>query len=51
MRQRSPRPEMAHLPSEEELLSAVVKLRNGRAGGKFGILPENVKTARSEDEL
>ena len=51
VRQRSPRPEMAHLPSEKALLSAVEKLRNGKAGSKSGILPENVKTACSEDEL
>ena len=50
VRQRSPRPEMAHSP-EEELLSAIEKLRNGKACSKSGILPENVKTACSEDEL
>ena len=39
VRQRPPRPEMAEVPSEEELLSAVGKMRNGKAGGKSGILP------------
>ena len=31
VRQRPPRPEMAGLPLQEELLSAVVKLKNGKA--------------------
>ena len=44
MRQRPPRPEMADLPSEEELLSAVVKLKIGNAGGESGMsmVPEMV---------
>ena len=49
VRQRSPRPEMAELPSEEELQNAVLKLKNGKAGGESGILPEMVKMASSED--
>ena len=51
VRQRPPRPEMAELPSDEELLRAVGKLKNGKAGVEPGILPEMVKAACSEDEF
>ena len=50
VRQRPPWPEMANFPSEKEYLSAVVKLKNRKAGGESGILPEMVKMACSEDE-
>ena len=42
---------MAEVPSEEELLSAVGKMRNGKAGGKSGILPEMVKAACCGEEF
>ena len=34
---------MAELPSEEEPLEAVMKLKSGKAAGESGILPEMVK--------
>ena len=51
VRQRPPRPEMAEVPSEEELLSAVGKMRNGKAGGESGVLPEMVKAACCDEEF
>ena len=51
VRQRPPRPEMAEVPSEEELLSAVGKMRSGKAGGESGILPEMVKAACCDEEF
>ena len=35
--------ELADAPTEEEVWSAVGKLRNGKAGGTSGILPEMMK--------
>ena len=43
VRQRPPRPEMAEVPSEEELMSA--------GGGKSGILPEMVMVACYDEEF
>ena len=40
---------MAEVPSEEELLNAVGKMRNGIAGGESGILPEMAKAACCEE--
>ena len=37
--------------AEEEFLSAVMKLKNRKAGGESGILPKMVKTACSKDEF
>ena len=51
VRQRLPRPEMAEVPSEEELMSAVGKMRNGKAGGESGILSEMVKAACCDEEF
>ena len=51
MRQRPPRPEIAEVPSEEELMSTVEKMRNGKAGGESGILPEMVKAACCDEEF
>ena len=34
---------MAELPSEEEVWDSVGKLKEGKAGGASGILPEMVK--------
>ena len=45
VRHRQVREEMAEPPNEEELLDAVMKLRNGKAAGESGILPEMVKAA------
>ena len=42
---------MEDVPSEEELLCAVGKLKNGKAGGESGILPEMVKAACCEPEF
>ena len=43
--QRPLRPELAELPTEEELMEAIEKLKNGKAGGESGVLPELVKVA------
>ena len=43
VRQRLLRIEMEEVPSEEESLLAVGNLRNGKAGGESGILPEIIK--------
>ena len=51
VRQRPPRPELAEVPSEEELLSAVGKMKNGKAGGEPRILPEMVKAACCDEEF
>ncbi len=40
VRQKEERQDMEDVPSEEELLCAVGKLKNGKAGGESGILPE-----------
>ena len=42
---------MAEVPPEEELLSAVGKMRNGKAGEESGILPEMIKAACCEEEF
>ena len=39
------RPQLAEIPSMEELVGAVSKLKNGKAGGSSGILPEMLKLA------
>ena len=49
VRQRPRRPDLAEPPSEEEVWDAVGKLRNGKAGGASGILPERVKVAVCEE--
>ena len=51
VRQRPVRQDMEELPSEEELLRAVGKLKNGKAGGESGILPEMVKAACCEPDF
>jgi len=51
VRQRPTRSEMTEVPSEEEVMNAVAKLRNGKAGGESGILPEMVKAACCEEEF
>ena len=51
VRQRPIRPEMEELPSITELCDAIGKLRNGKAAGESGILPEMVKAACSQGEI
>ena len=48
VRQGPLRPELADMRSEEEVWSAVGKLRSGKAGG---ILPEMMKAACCEEEF
>ena len=45
IRQRPMRPKLTELPSMEELVGAIGKLKNGKAGGSSGIRPEMVKVA------
>ena len=51
IRQRVVREELKDPPSEEELIEAVIKLKNGTAGGESGILLEMVKAACCEEEF
>ena len=51
VRQRPLRPEMAAPPSEEELGSALGKMKNGKVGGESGILPEMLRAACSEEDF
>ena len=51
VRQRQVRTDMAEPPSKEELESALGKLKNGRAGGESGILPEILKAACEGKEV
>ena len=45
IRQRPMRPQPADLPTLDELMDAVGKMKNKKAGGSSGILPEMVKVA------
>ena len=45
IQQRPLRQELTELPSMEDLLDAVDKLKNGKVEGKSGILPEMLKAA------
>ena len=51
VRQRPLRPAMAEPPSEEEVHSALGKMKSGKAGGETGILPEMLKAACCEEEF
>ena len=51
VKQRPLRPEIAKLPSKEEIEKAVGKLKNTKAGGSSNILPEMVKAACCEDDF
>ena len=51
VRQRPLKPAMAEIPSEEELQSALGKLKSGKAGGESGILPEMLKAVCWEEEF
>ena len=42
---------MADLPTMEELIKAVGRLKTGKAGGSSGILPEMVKAACSDSDF
>ena len=44
-RQRPVRHQLAEVPTMDELTKAIGKLKNGKAGGASGILPEMVKAA------
>ena len=50
-RQRPLRHELAEKPTMTELASAVKKLKNGKAGGSSGILPEMVKAGCCREEF
>ena len=50
-RHRPVRHHLAEAPTMEELTDAIGKLKNGKAGGASGILPEMVKAACSEEEF
>ena len=49
MRQRPVRHDLAKQPTMDELTSAIGKLKNGKAGGASGVLPEMIKAGGSED--
>ena len=49
--QRPVRPELEEPPSKEELLRAILKIKNGKASGEHGILPEMLKAASHGDEF
>ena len=51
VKQRPLRPDLAELPTEEELMRAIEKLKSGKASGKSGILPEMVKVVCIGDEF
>ena len=51
VRQRPLRPELADVPSEEEIWIAVGKLKNGKDSDASGILPEMIKAACCEEEF
>ncbi len=51
VRQRGVRADMTAPPSEEELERALGKLKNGKAGGESGIIPEMLKAACESSEF
>ena len=51
VRQRPLRPELAEKPSMRELTKAIGKLKNSKAGGSSGLLPEMVKAACDNEEF
>ena len=51
IKQRPLRTHLADLPSLDELETAVGKIKNGKAGGSSGILPEMVKIACLDTDL
>ena len=50
-KQRPIRQEIAEIPTEEELIKAVSKLKSGKAGGSSGILPEMIKAACCDEDF
>ena len=44
VKQRKVREDLEGKPTEDELIAALAKLKNGKAGGNSQILPEMVKT-------
>lgn len=50
VRQRPPRPEITKVPSEDELLSAVRKVRNGKVVGSQAFWPEMIKATCCDKE-
>ena len=48
VRQRLLCSSMSEVPSQEELARAIGKVKIGKAGGAYGILPEMVKAASCE---
>ena len=51
VRQRPLRADLARKPSKRELKNALGKMKNGKAGGSSGILPEMVKVACEDEEF
>ena len=51
MRQRPLKAHIADQPSKEELLAAINAMKNGKMGGKSGILPEMVKAASCQEDF
>ena len=51
VQQRPIRSQMTDLPTMEELIKAVDKLKNGKAGGSSGVLPEMLKAACCDCEF
>ena len=51
VRQRPVKEEMAEPPREEEMLGAVLKLKNGKAARESGILSEMVKAACCDERF
>lgn len=50
VRQRPPRLEITNVPSEDELLSAVRKVRNGKVVGSQAFWPEMIKATCCDKE-
>ena len=49
VQQRPVKSELEEPPSKEELLRAILKIKNGKASGESGILPEMLKAASYGD--
>ena len=45
------REELANQPSRQEIWEAVGKMKNGKAGGELGILPEMLKAVYDEKKI
>ena len=51
LQQRPVKEELANPPSRQEIWEAVGKMKNGKAGGESGILPEMLKAICDEKEI